>query len=61
MKFFKIVEKSLPRSVRGADYITVGIVFSKNDEKMTKFNNKQIFQKMSKHFQKVACTSSMCT
>jgi hypothetical protein len=28
--------------------------------KMTEFNYMEIFQKMSKHFQKVTCTFSMC-
>jgi hypothetical protein len=40
--------------------IYVGAVYSKHVGKMTKFNYLEIFRKISEHFQKVTCTSSMC-
>jgi hypothetical protein len=39
---------------------TINAVYSKHAGKMTKFNYMEIFRKMSKYFQKVTCTSSMC-
>ena len=48
------------RNTRGLYCTYVGAVYSKHAEKMTKFNYMEIFRKMSEHFQKATCTSSMC-